>query len=66
MAKCPKCSSEKVEYVAVLGSKFLRCKACGFDASEEVLDVYPEGRSTQSAKGKFSPYKRGGARRAAR
>ena len=61
--KCPKCSSQNVEMVEILGAEFLQCKACGFDESEEMLDVFPESRATQSGKSKFSPYKKGGSRR---
>ena len=61
--KCSRCDSEKVKVIEILGSEFLQCEECGLDESEEFLEVYPEGRSTQSQKGKFSPYKKGGSLR---
>lgn len=59
--ECPKCKSRHVDAVEVMGSKFLICLSCGYDESEEYLDVYPESRSNKGGKG--SPYKRGGAMR---
>ena len=60
--ECPKCKSKHVDVVDVMKSKLLICLSCGYDESEEVLDVYPEGR-TSSKGGKSTPYKRGGAMR---
>ena len=54
--RCQNCLKE-------VNAKFFHCPYCGFD---EALEVYPESRSTQSIKGKVSPYKRGGSRRAAK
>jgi len=59
MKKCPKCGSEDVEVIdEELG--FIKCKHCDFDELEE---SYPQDRNTQREKGKYSPYKSGGARR---
>ena len=60
---CPKCKSSDVKKVHILGGDFLICNNCGYDESEDLLDVYPEGRSTQKGKSGFTPYKRGGGRR---
>ena len=59
--KCPNCGSENTKEVEISNSKFLQCDECGFDESEDLLDVYPEHRSTQSGKSGFSPYKKGGS-----
>jgi|GEM_PF-1677177 len=63
---CPKCRSPDTEINTILGSTFLVCNSCGYDESEDLLDVYPEGRSTQKGKSGFTPYKRGGGRRTAK
>ena len=52
-----------MKLVEILGAKFLHCEDCGFDESEDILDVYSESRATQSGKSKFSPYKKGGSLR---
>ncbi|MBS3167561.1 hypothetical protein J4216_00345 [Candidatus Woesearchaeota archaeon] len=59
--KCPKCGSGHVDTVEILGSKFLICLNCGYDESEDILDVYPGSRNSKG--GKSSPYKRGGSMR---
>ena len=61
--KCPKCKSSHTDRVEMFNTKFLICLNCGYDESEDVLDVYPEGRSTQSGKTGHNPYKRGGGMR---
>ncbi len=63
MKKCPKCKSTKTEVVTISKTNFLKCNKCGFDESEDLLEIYPEARSTQSGKTKFSPYKTGGGKR---
>ena len=59
--ECPKCRSKHIDMVEVMGSKLLICLSCGYDESEEILDVYPEGRTSKTSKG--TPYKRGGSMR---
>ena len=59
--ECPKCKSKHIDAVDVMGSQFLVCLDCGYDESEEILDVYPESRGGKT--GKSTPYKRGGAMR---
>lgn len=63
---CPKCTSTDTKTSTFLGGTFLVCNHCGYDESEDILDVYPEGRSTQKGKSGFTPYKRGGGRRTAK
>lgn len=60
--KCPKCGSDKAKQVDYQGVKCIVCKECGFDERDE-LDVYPEQKKSQKAKGEFSPYKTGGQKR---
>ncbi|HLC50241.1 MAG TPA: hypothetical protein VJI97_02330 [Candidatus Nanoarchaeia archaeon] len=62
MVNCPKCGSKKTKSVDYLGAKVLKCDECGFDESS-LLDVFPEDKSSQKAKGQYSPYKTGGSRR---
>jgi len=62
--ECPKCKSKHIDEVDIMGSKFLICLNCGYDESEEILDVYPESRGGKT--GKSTPYKRGGPMRSAR
>lgn len=59
--KCPKCNSKDIEYVSINNSKFLTCNKCGYDESEDILEVYPEERFSKGGKG--SPYKKGGHQR---
>lgn len=60
--KCPQCGSENIEYYKFMGANCIKCKDCGFDEADE-LELYPEERGSQKAKGGFSPYKTGGGRR---
>ena len=41
----------------------IKCNNCGFD-ERVVYDVYPEQKTSQKAKGNYSPYKAGGSGRA--
>ncbi len=63
MKKCPVCSSVNVEIVNEDNRDYIVCKKCGFDSRFEYDEMYPEERSSQKAKGRYSPYKRGGGRR---
>lgn len=62
MKKCPKCGSKDVKHYNYLGIKAVKCNNCGFDESK-VYEVYPEHKTSQKAKGKYSIYKAGGSRR---
>ena len=60
--KCPKCGSENVQFTEFMGVECVVCNTCGYNEEEE-LNASPEGRTSQKAKGKYSPYKAGGSRR---
>jgi len=62
MNKCPKCGSVNVTFSDYLGIKTVKCSDCGFDESS-AYDVYPEQKTSQKAKGEYSPYKTGGKQR---
>ena len=59
MKECPSCGSANIKYFGYLGLKTLKCSNCGFDEGS-IYEVYPEQKTSQKAKGKFSPYKTGG------
>lgn len=63
MRKCPKCNSKDIKLLSYLGINVIKCSKCGFD-ERVVYDVYPEQKTSQKAKGKYSVYKTGGTRRA--
>ena len=65
MNKCPKCGSRNIMFYNYQGIKALKCGSCGFDEGS-VYEVYPEQKTSQKAKGKYTPYKTGGSRRAAK
>ncbi len=60
--RCPKCHSEDVEIVEYMGARCIRCRKCGFDETA-LYEVYPDSKSNQKEKGRFTPYKAGGAGR---
>ena len=62
MTKCPKCGKE-AKKVSYLGICCVACQNCGFD-EREIYEVYPEEKTSQKAKGRYSPYKAGGPKRA--
>lgn len=59
--RCPKCNSKDIEFLSINASKFLICNACGYDESENIMEIYPEDRLSKG--GKHSPYKKGGHQR---
>lgn len=59
---CPKCHSDNIKAVDYLGIKCIICRNCGFDETKQ-YEVYPEGKTSQKAKARHSPYKAGGPRR---
>ena len=63
MTKCPKCGTKDVKLLSYLGINVMKCSKCGFD-ERVVYDVYPEQKTSQKAKGNYSPYKTGGSQRA--
>ncbi len=61
--KCPKCGSVEIKVVKYIGSNCIICLKCKYDETSE-LDMTPEYRSSQKAKGQYSVYKTGGGKRA--
>ena len=59
---CPKCKSTNIKVINYLGIKCIICKNCGYDESKQ-YDVFPEKKSSQREKGRYSPYKTGGFKR---
>ena len=60
--KCSKCGSTKVQTYKYITVTCIRCLMCGHDTCAE-LDIFPTPRSSQKAKGSFTPYKAGGKSR---
>ena len=60
--KCPKCSSKSIKLQNYLGIKTTKCNNCGYDESF-IYEVYPEQKTSQKAKGKYTIYKKGGSQR---
>lgn len=58
---CPKCKSADIEITGDSTLSFIVCKSCGYD--ESLYEVTAGQRSTQREKGKYTPYKTGGAQR---
>jgi len=54
--RCPKCSSTDVKIINYLGAKVKVCNKCGYD-ERDVLEQYPEDRTSQKAKGRYNMYK---------
>tara|TARA_Y100000310_G_C20663819_1_gene806326 strand:- start:1325 stop:1537 length:213 start_codon:yes stop_codon:yes gene_type:complete len=59
---CPQCSSENIKVIDYMGVKCKVCSECGLD-ERNLYEVYPEEKTSQKEKGKFSPYKAGGGKR---
>ncbi len=59
--RCPKCHSTKIETISDNGIEFIKCNNCHYD--ESLYEVTPTEKSSQKAKGRYSPYKTGGGRR---
>jgi len=60
---CPRCKSENIKLVDYQGVKCLICKNCGYDETQQ-YEIYPEQKTSQKAKSRYSPYKTGGSYRA--
>lgn len=60
---CPVCGSKNITVKEIRGFHSICCKDCTFDEEHDYDAAYPEERSTQAGKTKFSPYKRGGSQR---
>lgn len=62
MRKCPKCNSYNVEPYLYQSVEVIKCNECGFDEGAE-FEQHPTEKTSQKAKGKYSPYKAGGPKR---
>lgn len=60
--KCPQCKSVKIKVITDQGLEFIQCSKCGYDDLEDD-ETFPETRTSQKAKGNYSPYKTGGKNR---
>ena len=56
---CPKCLSDNIKIDDYLGIKSIICKSCGFDEAKQ-YEVYPEQKTSQKEKARYTPYKTGG------
>ena len=62
MKKCPKCGSDNIKLLKYMSIKIIKCSNCGFD-EDSVYEVFPEQKTSQKAKGKYTIYKAGGSKR---
>jgi len=60
---CPQCHSENIKKVDHMGISCTVCNNCGYD-EKNLYEVYPEQKTNQKEKGRYTPYKAGGRRRA--
>ena len=63
MRKCPKCGSYNVEPYMYQSAEVIKCSDCSFDEGAE-FEQYPAEKTSQKAKGSYTPYKTGGSQRA--
>ncbi|MBL7054489.1 hypothetical protein ISS05_01900 [Candidatus Woesearchaeota archaeon] len=59
---CPACKSKNIKSVSYIGVKCIQCLDCGFDEQKQ-YEVFPEEKTSQKAKGRYTPYKSGGGKR---
>ncbi len=62
MKRCPQCLSTDIKRVKYMEFDALICRKCGYDERQE-YEMHSQERSSQKEKGRFSPYKSGGAKR---
>tara|TARA_Y100000310_G_scaffold336148_1_gene419963 strand:- start:9 stop:206 length:198 start_codon:yes stop_codon:yes gene_type:complete len=60
--QCPKCGSKEIKLVNYINIKALVCKSCQYDERNE-FEPDSNQRTSQKAKGSYTPYKTGGSRR---
>ena len=60
---CPSCNSDNIKIIDYLGVKCIICNNCGLDESKQ-YEVFPEENKSQKEKGRYTPYKAGGFKRA--
>jgi Zn ribbon nucleic-acid-binding protein len=65
MKLCPKCKSSKIKLVDYQQIKCIVCDNCGYD-EREIYEETPEERTSQKAKGEYTPYKTGGKNRSSK
>lgn len=56
---CPRCMSEDIKVVIYLDVECIICNHCGYDERNS-YDIYPDEKTNQKLKGRFSPYRVGG------
>ncbi|MBI1969519.1 hypothetical protein HYS48_02390 [Candidatus Woesearchaeota archaeon] len=59
---CPRCKSDNIRIVDYMTVQCIVCNSCGYD-ERMVYEIVPEEKTSQKLKGRFSPYKAGGASR---
>ena len=62
MRKCPKCNSYNLEPYLYQSVEVIKCNDCGFDEGAD-LEQFPTEKTSQKSKGRYTPYKTGGAKR---
>ncbi|HLC66199.1 MAG TPA: hypothetical protein VJK52_01020 [Candidatus Nanoarchaeia archaeon] len=62
---CPRCKSTNIRLVEYMGKMCIVCNDCGYDERQQ-YEIYPEQKTSQREKERFSPYRIGGARRTAK
>jgi len=62
MNKCPVCGSKKIRPYKYNDVTCFECDNCSYDSCEEFEEV-PEEKTSQKAKGRYTPYKAGGSKR---
>ncbi|MAG08731.1 hypothetical protein CMO89_04605 [Candidatus Woesearchaeota archaeon] len=65
MKSCPKCKSKKIKLVDYTGIKCVVCEECGYD-ERDVYEETPDERTSQKAKGNYTPYRTGGKYRSSK
>ncbi|NQU79536.1 hypothetical protein HQ545_07240 [Candidatus Woesearchaeota archaeon] len=61
MVICSRCKAV-AKIVDYRGTKCIVCEKCGLD-ERNIYEQYPENKSSQKAKARYSPYKMGGSTR---
>ena len=55
---CPRCNSTKIKRYKYINTDCYQCLNCGYDTCSDV-GSFPEQRTSQKEKGRYSPYKAG-------
>jgi hypothetical protein len=59
---CPKCKSNNIQLEDYMGSECIICNDCKYNQIDE-LNITSENKTSQREKGRYTPYKTGGAKR---